>query len=36
MVVTHVLDLAEVAAAQALVRRRDPAVGKVLIAPNGD
>jgi threonine dehydrogenase-like Zn-dependent dehydrogenase len=36
VVVTHVLDLAEVVAAQALVRRRDPAVGKVLIAPNDD
>ena len=33
--VTHVLDLAEVAAAEDLLRRRDPAVGKVLIAPNG-
>ena len=33
--VTHVVDLADVVAAQDLLRRRDPAVGKVLIAPNG-
>ena len=33
--VTHVLDLAEVAHAEDLLRRRDPTVGKVLIAPNG-
>ena len=32
--VTHVLDIADVVAAQGLLRRRDPAVGKVLIAPN--
>lgn len=32
--VTHVLDITDLATAQTLLRRRDPAVGKVLVAPN--